>query len=94
MSFQQIQKYEKDINRVAPSRLTAIAKMTGRNVDWFFSDTSGVSKSKGPQRDDAIAKLAASHEGQRLARAYWAVKSSKLRTAFVNLLEGSILPGG
>ena len=94
ISFQQVQKYEIGVNRVAPSRLTVIAKMTGRNVDWFFSDTEGVTVSKRPQRDDAIAELAASREGVRLARAFLAIKSSKLRTAFVNLLERSILPDG
>jgi transcriptional regulator with XRE-family HTH domain len=92
VSFQQVQKYEIGVNRVAPSRLTVIAKMTGRNIDWFFSDTAGVTVSKGPKRDDAIAELAASHQGIRLARAFLAIKSSKLRTAFVNLLEG--VPGG
>ncbi|MGA9948565.1 MAG: helix-turn-helix transcriptional regulator [Xanthobacteraceae bacterium] len=90
ITFQQIQKYENGINRVAPSRLVVIAKMTGRAVDWFFSDTAGVTRSKSPQRGDAISKLAASREGQRLARAFLAVKSPKLRSAFVNLLEGML----
>jgi transcriptional regulator with XRE-family HTH domain len=90
MSFQQIQKYERGINRVAPSRLAVIAKMTGRNVDWFFSDTAGITNSKNPKRDDAIADLAASQDGQRLARAYLAIRSPQLRTAFLKLLEGSI----
>jgi hypothetical protein len=92
MSFQQLQKYEAGINRVAPSRLVVIAKMTGHNVDWFFSDTAGVTVGKSPKRDDAIAELAASREGLRLARAYLAIRSSKLRTAFVKLIEGTILP--
>ena len=94
ISFQQVQKYEMGINRVAPSRLTVIAKMTGYNVDWFFSDVAGVTKSKNPHRDNAIAELAANRYGQRLARAFLAVKSPKLRSAFLNLLEGSVLPDG
>src|SRR5580700_1410029 len=90
VAFQQVQKYETGFNRVAPSRLVVIAKMTGRDVDWFFSDTAGVTRSKSPQRGDAISELAASREGQRLARAFLAVKSAKLRSAFVNLLEGML----
>jgi hypothetical protein len=64
--------------------------MTGRSVDWFFSDTAAVANSKSPKRDDAIADLAASQDGQRLARAYLAIRSPQLRTAFLKLLEGSI----
>jgi transcriptional regulator with XRE-family HTH domain len=90
MSFQQIQKYERGFNRVAPSRLTVIAKMTGRDVAWFFSDARGTTKGKSPRRDDAIAALAASRDGVRLARAYLAIKSTKLRLAFLNLLEETI----
>jgi transcriptional regulator with XRE-family HTH domain len=90
IAFQQIQKYENGINRVAPPRLVVIAKITGRDVDWFFSDTAGVTRSKSPHRGDAISQLAASREGQRLAKAFLAVKSIKLRTTFLNLLEAML----
>jgi transcriptional regulator with XRE-family HTH domain len=90
ITFQQIQKYENGINRVAPSRLLVIAKVTRRDVNWFFPDIAGVTLGKSPRRDDAITELAASREGQRLARAFLAVKSAKLRNAFLNLLEDTL----
>lgn len=37
LTFQQIQKYEKGINRCAPSRLSRIAALTGRPIEWFYS---------------------------------------------------------
>lgn len=38
MSFQQIQKYENGINRIAPSRLLTMAKLFKIDVAEFFGD--------------------------------------------------------
>lgn len=38
VSFQQIQKYEKGLNRIAPDRLQRIAAKTGRPITFFFTD--------------------------------------------------------
>lgn len=40
LTFQQIQKYEKGTNRVAPSRLIKIAGITSRPVEWFYDSDS------------------------------------------------------
>ncbi len=36
LSFQQIQKYEKGMNRIAASRLWVISLVLGRPISWFF----------------------------------------------------------
>jgi len=38
LSFQQVQKYETGMNRIAVSRLWAIAKALDVNVSYFFDD--------------------------------------------------------
>jgi transcriptional regulator with XRE-family HTH domain len=38
ISFQQVQKYEKGVNRVPASRLYQIADRLGENLYWFFVD--------------------------------------------------------
>ena len=38
VTFQQIQKYEKGVNRVAASTLFAIAKTLDARLDSFFPD--------------------------------------------------------
>lgn len=38
ISFQQIQKYEKGLNRIAPSRLYTIAKEYNIPIGWFFEE--------------------------------------------------------
>ena len=38
VTFQQIQKYEKGLNRIAPFRLLAWSKATGVSVPYLFGD--------------------------------------------------------
>ncbi len=52
LTFQQIQKYEKGMNRIAASRLWVISLVLGRPISWFFEGI-GEQKRKG---DDLLAK--------------------------------------
>src|SRR3954464_2949123 len=36
VTFQQIQKYEKGVNRISPERLQLIAEKVGRPITYFF----------------------------------------------------------
>ena len=38
LTFQQIQKYEKGLNRVGASRLYAISQILGTSIQYFFED--------------------------------------------------------
>ncbi|MFC3693381.1 helix-turn-helix domain-containing protein [Chenggangzhangella methanolivorans] len=44
VTFQQLQKYEKGVNRCGPSRLTAIARSCGRPIEWFYGDAETAAK--------------------------------------------------
>ncbi len=52
LTFQQIQKYEKGMNRIAASRLWRFSLILGRPISWFFEGI-GKEKRKG---DDLVAK--------------------------------------
>ncbi len=52
LTFQQIQKYEKGINRIAASRLWVISLVLGRPISWFFE---GIGERK-RKTDDLMAK--------------------------------------
>ncbi len=52
LTFQQIQKYENGMNRIAASRLWVISLVLGRPISWFFEGI-GKQKRKG---DDLLAK--------------------------------------
>ncbi len=52
LTFQQIQKYEKGMDRITASRLWVISLVLGRPISWFFEGI-GKQKRKG---DDPLAK--------------------------------------
>lgn len=41
LTFQQVQKYEKGINRIGPSRLEAIAQELDAPIEYFFGKQDG-----------------------------------------------------
>ncbi len=52
LTFQQIQKYEKGMNRIAASRLWRFSLILGRPISWFFE---GIGERK-RKVDDLMAK--------------------------------------
>ena len=65
LTFQQIQKYENGMNRIAASRLWQISLILGQPISWFFEGI-GEQKRKG---DDLLADdLLAKRETLRLVR--------------------------
>ncbi len=52
LTFQQIQKYEKGMNRIGAGRLWQVSMILGRPISWFFEGI-GERKRKG---DDPLAK--------------------------------------
>ncbi len=52
LTFQQIQKYEKGMNRIAGSKLWQFSRILGQPISWFFEGI-GERKRKG---DDLLAK--------------------------------------
>ena len=64
LTFQQIQKYERGVNRVSASRLALIAAALQAHPAEFFSDTGTTDDG------DALTKLRRIHDGMPLAEAY------------------------
>ena len=50
LTFQQVQKYEKGINRIGASRLFEIANVLGVNVQFFYDDAPDLSLAGGAAR--------------------------------------------
>lgn len=47
ITFQQIQKYEKGVNRVSCGAIVLIAAALDTTVQWFFDDAPGLAKGSG-----------------------------------------------
>jgi transcriptional regulator with XRE-family HTH domain len=53
VTFQQVQKYEKGVNRIAASRLYEVSKALGVSISYFFEDLSeGAGKKRRGLRSD------------------------------------------
>src|SRR3954471_24187321 len=76
VTFQQIQKYEKGINRIGASRLQTIAKTLGVPVQFFFeNDTEPAAYSLVSNGRDDVNAFLMSKDAQALNRAFMAIES-------------------
>jgi transcriptional regulator with XRE-family HTH domain len=80
LTFQQVQKYEKGINRVGAARLQQIAKMLGVDIPFFY-DGDG----KEPDVDSVL--VVNSVFSLRLLRAYTAINDKTVQRRLVILVE-------
>jgi transcriptional regulator with XRE-family HTH domain len=88
VTFQQVQKYEKGVNRVGAGRLTKIAEVLGVPVSTFFTDQHMLNSGSGTASDDeSPMKLLAVPGALRLLRAYAAIDDSNVSASIVDLVE-------
>ncbi|MBB3962447.1 MULTISPECIES: helix-turn-helix transcriptional regulator [Rhizobium] len=86
ITFQQIQKYEKGINRIGASRLLRMAEIFGVAVGYFFEDglvTAGDDNMR--PETDAVAAFMASKEGLALGKAFIAIEDPNVRQKLLAL---------
>ena len=50
ITFQQVQKYEKGLNRIGASRLWDLAQVLGVSVDYFYENIDENSQNKSPRK--------------------------------------------
>jgi transcriptional regulator with XRE-family HTH domain len=81
LTFQQIQKYEKGTNRVGAGRLDKIAEFLNVPITFFYGETG----LKGPQSE--VLELLSASNAVRVLRGFAAIKSSKVKSAVVDLIE-------
>ncbi len=91
LTFQQIQKYEKGANRIGASRLQQIAATLKVPVEFFFegAPNSTAVKHSGAdsQSHEFAAEFMATTDGLTLASAFSRIRSAKLRSAIVAMVE-------
>lgn len=90
LTFQQVQKYEKGMNRIGASRLQQAADILGVTVPYFF-EGGDEGPYKGALSPSYIDDFVSSSEGLRLAKAFMRIPRSSVRlrvVALVNELAG------
>jgi len=84
ISFQQVQKYERGINRMGASRLYRFATLLYVPVSYFFDGMNG---HKEPAESSIKEERFYSRETLMLIRAYYAVPDKKQREKVLSLIK-------
>jgi transcriptional regulator with XRE-family HTH domain len=85
VSFQQIQKYEKGMNRVGAGRLPLIAKIFGIPISALFE--ANADTSQGKSNGTAPAKLIPDRNTLKLLTAFGGIEHRKVRHSLVDLVD-------
>ena len=92
LTFQQVQKYEKGVNRIGASRLFHISRILDVPVQFFFEeapqlDGLAVAGMAEPESETFILKFLNSREGLELNRAFAKISDPKVRKSVVDLVR-------
>jgi transcriptional regulator with XRE-family HTH domain len=87
VSFQQVQKYEKGVNRVGAARLQQVATALDVPVTFFFDDDGLGKRASDGKREVESLLFIDSAFSLRLLRAYASVKNQTVQRHFVSLIE-------
>ena len=86
ISFQQIQKYEKGVNRLSAARLNDVAAYFGKPATWF-SEGSTLKLANGASKRDLGAEILGTTMGRRLVEAFLDINVDDERAALLQLAE-------
>jgi transcriptional regulator with XRE-family HTH domain len=91
VTFQQVQKYEKGVNRIGASRLQRIAEVLCTSPSYFFEqeDTepptlNGIDL---PQSADPVSEFLNSKEGLALNQAFLKITDGRVRETIISLVK-------
>lgn len=94
LTFQQVQKYEKGINRIGASRLFELSRVLGVPVQFFYEDApaSGSQQGAAPgfaerSSDSHVFEFLSSREGLELNRAFSRITDPKVRKSVLDLVR-------
>lgn len=92
LTFQQVQKYEKGVNRIGASRLFELSRVLGVPVQFFYEDASAAAAAmesgftEGPT-ESYLADFLNSREGIELNRLFVRIADPKVRRSVIDLVR-------
>jgi transcriptional regulator with XRE-family HTH domain len=87
LTFQQVQKYEKGINRVSASRLQHISEVLEVPISFFFENGPNALVNSAGSPMGEFNELMSSKETIALVTAFNSIKSPRLRQSVLNLVR-------
>ena len=89
VSFQQIQKYEKGLNRVSVSSLKTISEFLGTNPVFFYGDDAHLPQPGFAEAGDGfdVVNMLRDPELKELSRAFASIKDEAVRKTILDLVR-------
>jgi transcriptional regulator with XRE-family HTH domain len=91
LTFQQVQKYEKGVNRIGAGRLYQIADILSVPVNYFYEGFVGQNDKQHAANDDTATKpvmeFLSSGEGLQLTLAFMRIRDGKVRKRVIDLIK-------
>ena len=86
LTFQQVQKYEKGVNRIGAGRLFEISRILGVPIDFFY-DGVGVPNEGPSDATPPVMEFVSSGEGLQLSLAFMKIRDPKVRKRVLDLVK-------
>lgn len=85
LTFQQVQKYERGINRISAGRLWLLAKIFEVPIQFFYDklDLAGIEVVDVPSSEDAEREK----ESAKVLKAYFEIKNEDMRKSALNMMK-------
>ncbi|HKY17301.1 MAG TPA: helix-turn-helix transcriptional regulator [Rhizomicrobium sp.] len=87
LTFQQVQKYEKGINRIGAGRLFEVACILNVPVDFFYEGVAASQSGAGEPDAMPVMDFVSSGEGLQLSLAFMKIKDVKVRKRVLDLVK-------
>lgn len=91
LTFQQVQKYEKGVNRIGAGRLYQVAHILGVPINYFYEGVVDQTTNGNPVNDDIptppVMEFLSSGEGLQLSLAFMRIKDGKVRKCVIDLIK-------
>ncbi len=90
LTFQQIQKYEKGVNRIGASRMFEMAQLLNVPVQFFYDELGGDGAAPGFAESEggaALMELVNSPEGVQLCRYFSSIQDSEVKKRVLDLVK-------
>ncbi|HWA30400.1 MAG TPA: helix-turn-helix transcriptional regulator [Rhizomicrobium sp.] len=92
LTFQQVQKYEKGVNRIGAGRLFQVAHILGVPIDYFYEGISDMSEGAPGFAEPGgapppVMEFLSSGEGLQLSLAFMKIRDPKVRKRVLDLVK-------
>ena len=89
LTFQQVQKYEKGVNRIGAGRLFEMARILNVPVDFFYEGVNSAPRPGGDAEGEGapVMEFISSGEGLQLSLAFMKIKDAKVRKRVLDLVK-------